>query len=441
MVDLLPPEVTATTSSVQIRRRRFLWGLAVTILVCLGGGAIQWLTTGLQTAQEALHRRDFKRARTAAERYLWMVPGNSTARIVAGNAYFQDDSLNPMVAADNAIRHFSQVPDDSPEGPVARLLEGRVAFLVRQEPAHAERLLRRSIELNPHQFDAHYLLWQVYNMTERFFDSEPMFREAYRLCPPDQRAYRLREWYSSQFTPLSAASQIDLMMGFRQETEVPSEEVALRRLSAFHEYEPTEPDTAAALAQWHLRNESRETALLVLEAVPDRAQARRSRFFHATYIEALIEVGQTQRATEEFSQWTGPKEGYQYYRIAGVHTQESLGQPANAVPLLQKAAEAWPGPSDWLLLNRLARCLALSGQKTASQKIQAEAKRIEGMTDLTFHQSVRQAFSQLDDPDGLEQVVQFYDSFQRTWEAGEWRAIIEDLKKRNLSQNALEASH
>lgn len=416
-------------------RNRARWIVGLVLLLIGGGTAYAWMRSGLSTARKAFERAEFAVARSAAERYLRIAPNDAEARLIAGNSYFQDDSLNPIEAAETAIGHFSRIPDDSPQGSQARLLQGRAAFLVRQEPSRAVRYLRRSIELDHDQFDAYYLLWQVNNMTERYFEGEPLFREVYRLCPADQRAYRLREWYSSQFTPLSGCSQLDLMMGFREETEVPSEEVALRRLTAFHEYEPHEPDSAAALAQWDLRNQSREAALAVLEAIPDKASARKSPFYLATLIESLIEAGQNDKAAIEFSNWSGSAEGYQYYRIAGLHAQEVQGDLAQASGFYRKAIDTWPGPLDWLLMNRLSRCLALQGEKEESLRVQTEAKRIEGLTDLKVHQKVRAALAKLDDPDGLQEVVQFYASLHRTWEVEAWQTVIAEIEKSRSKSN------
>lgn len=435
-----PPEPAPTALPPAAHRRTlFLRGLlALGVVIALS--VVAWMSLGLRTAREAMSRDDLKSARSAVERYLRLFPGNPEARLLAGNAYFQDDSLPPVETAEKAISHFSRIPDSSHLAAEARLLAGRAAFLVRQEPARAEALLRQSIELNPDQFDAYYLLWQMYNMTERYFDCEPLFREVYRLCPPEERAFRLREWYSSQFTPLSACSQLDLLMSFREEAEVPSEEVALRRLTAFYEYEPQQPAIAAALAQWHIRNQSRESALEVLEKFPDHDLARKNRYFQAAHVEALIEAGQLERANAEFALWSGPKSGYQYSRIAGIHAQEVQGDLAAAEEFFHQAAATWPGPSDWMLMNRHSRCLALRGKKDDSLRVQAEARRVEGLTDLKIHQKIRQALGELENPDGLEEVVRFYESFGRTWEVEAWKSVIKGLRKTQTSRDAFPPS-
>ena len=408
-------------------KNKWILGSILVVSLALIGFVI-WVNNQLNVSQRAMRHHQYSQARTAAERYLLLSPNDSDALMLAGDAYFLDDSLDPVEAAEGAIRHYSKISDESPLAATALSKQGRAAFLVLQEPSRAERIFLKAIKLDADQYDAHYLLWQLKNMTERYFDSEQHFRAVYRLCPPSERAHRLREWYFSQFSPLSACGQLDLMMRFRTSSELPAEEVAFRRLSAFLKYEPREYNTSAAIAQWHLRNQSRETALVELEKVRSNETANDRQdptpFYTATLVETLIELGQIERAKQEFSQWDGPNEGYLYHRIAGIYAQEVDGNLELATQQLEKATQAWPGPSDWLLMNRLSRCLALSGNKEESNRIREEAKRVEALTDIAVHQAVRQSLGNLADVRELEAVAKFYDSLGRTWEANEWREII-----------------
>lgn len=417
---------------------RTIFLIACLAFALLGVGVwYRWMRSGLASARDALAVGDPIAARKAIKRYLQVDPRNTEALMLAGTASLEDDSIDQVAAANQALVYFSRIPDNAPTAALARSFEGRAAFLILQEPARAERLFQRSIQLDPDQFDAHYLLWQLFNMTERYFLGETTFREVYRLCPLEQRSFRLREWYSSQFSPLSACSQLDLMMHFRESEEVPSEEIARKRLSSFLDYEPQEPSTAAAMAQWHLRNQSRESALEVLESIKDRESAHHNQFYQALFIETLIEIGQLERAGQEFKKWDSPHEGYQYWRLAGMHAQDVEGDTASAAIFLSQAIQAWPGPSDWLLMNRLSRCLALQGRREDAQKMDMEAKRVEELTTLTVHQKVRAALSQLDNPDALEEVVRFYEAFHRDWEAQAWTEVIASLRKSNRQKDAI----
>ena len=80
-------------------------------------------------------------------------------------------------------------------------------------------------------------------------------------------------------------------------------------------------------------------------------------------------------------------------------------------------------------MNRLSRCLALQGRKDESQRMRLVAERVEGLSDVKIHQQVRQALGHLDDPDQLEEVVRFYESFHRDWEVSAWREVISNLRK------------
>jgi hypothetical protein len=113
-----------------------------------------------------------------------------------------------------------------------------------------------------------------------------------------------------------------------------------------------------------------------------------------------------------------------------MHAQEVQGDLANAEECFRQATATWPGPSDWLLMNRHARCLALLGKKDESMRVQAEARRVEGLTDLKVHQKIRQALGELEKPEGLAEVVKFYESFGRTWEADAWKSVLRQAQTR-----------
>ncbi|MCA8996681.1 MAG: hypothetical protein KDA80_06845 [Planctomycetaceae bacterium] len=420
-----PPENSAT-------RRIGMRGIVVigTVLLLIGVNVMIWLRGSLETARIARQRGNWSTTRAAAERYLILDPGNLEARMLAADGYFQDDSLDSVEAARAAISHYQKIPDQSEQGGLARSMEGRAAFLVLQEPSRAERLFLKAIEQDPDLFDAHYLLWQLDNMTERFYACEQHFREVYRLCPVDERPHRLREWYFSQFSPLSACGELDLLMGFRQQRELPSEEIAFRRLSAFAEYEPNEPNTLAALAQWHLRNQSREAALQVLEKIRDSPAAQASPFYMATLLETLIELGQFERADEVYAAW--PKNGQEYYakKVQGIYFQEVQGELEKAFEKYTEASEIWPGPTDWLMLNRRSRCLALLGRKEESAQAGELASQMEAMTDLSVHTKIRNALMNWENPNNLETIVDFYESLSRPWEANSWREVAKNLPRK-----------
>ena len=385
--------------------------------------ALIWMQSGLVTARNAMQAGAWQSARTAARRYLWLHPNDAETRMIAALGYSQDDSLPAEEAAKAAIAQLNRIPDTAFNAAEARTLEGRLTFLILLQPTRATALFHRAVELNPEQFDAHYLLWKLHDMTERFFDSEPYFRRAWQFVPEDQRAVRLREWYLSQFNPLSACAELDAMMGFRHPTEPASEAGALRRLSAFAEREPDSPVIAAALAQYWLRNRQRDTALKVLEQVPNTGSVS-DPFYIATLAEVLLELGQLEQAKAVFSRWANPTKGYRYSRIAGMIAQLVDNDFDRAAKLYGTAVADWPGPSDWLTMHRRFRCLAVLGKTDEASIVQQQSEAVEELMGLEYHKKLKDAFRFLDSPDRLQEVVEYYKSLHREWEHREWEAVV-----------------
>ncbi|MBX3444877.1 MAG: hypothetical protein KF774_20925 [Planctomyces sp.] len=411
------------------RGRRLAWAAAFVSLTALVGGGL-WTQSGLTRGRTHLANHSYPAARAALRRYLWLHPGDSDARAALADAWALDDELDPDVAAERAIAELQRIPDDAPGAAAARTLEGRLAFLILRRPTAAERLFQRSIELQPDQFDAHYLLWKLYDMTERYFSSEPAFWAAYERTPPADRAVRLREWFLSQFAPFSACAELDGLMGFRSPNQPTDEVVALGRLESFKSQEPQSPMLIAAIAQWCLRNDQPGEALAELESLKDSAADRTDRFYVAALAETLVQLGQYERAEEVFTAWPLPDDRYAYWRIAGIIEQDVRQDHARAIECYDRALELWPGPSDWQTMRRKAHCLARAGDAAGAEALRTRAQLIEDQMELELHQRLREALSRLDDPAGLERIAEFYETLKRPREAAEWRQVIGRIEPR-----------
>ena len=397
------------------------------ITVCFLIVGFFWIQRGLGSARISIRSRDYESARSAAERYLWLHPNDAQARMLAAQGYSLDDRLPADSASEQAIAHLQRISDTDSLAAEARMLEGRLRFLILLQPTHAEKLFHQAIELNPDQFDAHYLLWKLHDMTERYFNSELYFRNAYRLIPDEQKAFRLREWYLSQFNPFSACAELDTLMGFRQPTEPTSETVAFRRLTAFAEQEPASPVVAAAIARAHLRNRQRDVALKTLEQLPANESVQHP-FYIATLTEVLLELGQLERAKEVFARYPQPASGYEYWRIAGMSSQVADAEFSAAADLYQRATEVWPGPSDWLTIHRQFRCLALLGDKQAAAAAKKRSQDVQELMELEVHQRLKEALVNLADPESVRKLVDFYGLLNRPWEQQEWQAVLDRLQ-------------
>ena len=411
--------------------RKLFLPLGLILAVAAVGVAIAvWFRVqrGLNTAALSLRSHQYAEARAAAERYLWLYPDDPQARLYAAKGYALDDDLPAESAARYAVAHLEKIPDTAQNAAEARTLEGRLTFLILLQPTRAEKLFKRALEVDPDQFDSNYLLWKLYDMTERYFESESFFRATYRLVPEEQKSFRLREWYLSQFNPLSACGELDEMMGFRQATEPASETVAYRRLTAFADNEPDSPIIAAAVAQAYLRNRQRDLALDTLEKVPDSDSVTEP-FYLATLTEVLLELGQPERAKKIYAKWPESSGGYRYWRISGMIAQLADADFARAADFFKRALADWPGPSDWLTMHRRFRCLALLGDKEEAESVRKRSEVVEALMELDVHQKRWDALTNLNDPKRLAEIAEFYGTLDRPWEQQQWEAEISRLTR------------
>lgn len=395
---------------------------ALALLAAAGGEG--WLRLRLKSARHAFELTDYPAARDAIATYLRVHPRDHEVRLLAADCWSQDDSLDPKVAAENAIQELRWIPETAPQAATARLREARLTFLILHRPTAAEVLLRRSIAIDPGQSEAHYLLWKLYDMTERYFSSEPEFWATYASTPKEQRAVRLREWYMSQFAPLSACSELDGLMGFHEVGAFTNEETEVVRLKDFLGREPDSPMIAAALAQWGIRNADLNMAIEILEPLAQSEEALGDRYFVGALTEVLIERGESERAQAVFQRWPEPRDGYPYWRLAGMIAQECQGDHARAITCYDQALALWPGPSDWLLLRRKSHCLARVGRSEEAEQTRKEAQRVGDLMQLEVHQRLKTALAQLNQPQSLEVVIGFYKDLNRSREAAEWSEIL-----------------
>jgi len=281
--------------------------------------------------------------------------------VVSGNA------RPPRQSAELAMQRLQLISDNSEFGGQARMREGRLTLLILHQPAHAEKLLVRSTELNPDLLDSHYLLWKLFDMTERFQMSESHFWKCYDLTSEAERPERLREWYVSQFSPSAANADLDRLMGFLKADELPGDETDIKRLEEFYSSEPDSPMVVAAIAQWYLRNRQRDDALSILKAIPADKEATRSPFYLATMIAVLLDLGKMEEARSYFSLWQDQQRGHLYWTTAGRVLELADRNDTAAVDAYDRAISMWPGSVEWPVMHRKAQCLSRLGKKDAAE--------------------------------------------------------------------------
>jgi len=362
------------------------------------------------------------RAQSELERYLWLRPGDDRAHLKLAEVLVKNETLPSEDAIGRALDHLRRIPDESPLGPAARLQEGRLQFFVLHRPGHAERLFRHAIQLAPEPLEAHQLLWNVTRMTNRWDYAEPTFWKVYELTPEAQRAPRLRDWYMSQFFPITWNEDLDRLMGLLPPSEPASAASESRRFFQCRDAEPKEPVVHAALARWVQQRGDPETALKVLdEAAAAIDNAVTDPFFLAVLLATLVDLGDIDRADACFQKWPPPHEGHHYWKWHAVIADEVHGDLHKALTAYNRALELWPGSLDWRLRNKRANCLARLGKKQLAEEDRSRAKAIEKLMDDEIHERLRLILGELDKPEHLHEVADFYQKLGREREAECWK--------------------
>jgi hypothetical protein len=406
-----------------IRQRRFLLWL---LPGCVLAAWLLWLrfeestaATLRESGRRHLRERRDELAESAFERCLQRTPNDAELILLWAQAVISGRNRTPQQAAELALTRLQQIPDSSPLAAEARMREGRLGLLVLQKPEFAEARLRKSLELGPPTLDACYLLWKLCDLTERVAEAEPWFWAAYELTPEEQQPERLREWYTSQFSPQAANAELDRLLGFLEPNRFSDDAVTLARLAAFRSHEPESFLTAAAEAHFMIHLRDRDPAIDLLLRHWQRPGANTNDFLMSTLVDVLLETGRLDEAQVIFERWT-PSEGFQWLRTAGRVQQIVYQQDSEALELFERARPIWPGPIDWSLLHYEAQSLARLGRRSESESARARAKEIELLMELDVHRELRQALLDLRRPQNLQKLQDFYQKIGRDREANEW---------------------
>ncbi|MEY4189070.1 MAG: hypothetical protein RIT02_4104 [Planctomycetota bacterium] len=406
-----------------IRQRRFLLWL---LPGCVLAAWLLWLrfeestaATLRESGRRHLRERRDELAESAFERCLQRTPNDAELILLWAQAVISGRNRTPQQAAELALTRLQQIPDSSPLAAEARMREGRLGLLVLQKPEFAEARLRKSLELGPPTLDACYLLWKLCDLTERVAEAEPWFWAAYELTPEEQQPERLREWYTSQFSPQAANAELDRLLGFLEPNRFSDDAVTLARLAAFRSHEPESFLTAAAEAHFMIHLRDRDPAIDLLLRHWQRPGANTNDFLMSTLVDVLLETGRLDEAQVIFERWT-PSEGFQWLRTAGRVQQIVYQQDSEALELFERARPIWPGPIDWSLLHYEAQSLARLGRRSESESARARAKEIELLMELDVHRELRQALLDLRRPQNLQKIQDFYQKIGRDREANEW---------------------
>ena len=406
--------------------------IAVLLVGALGAALAAALTliraqTGLEGGKELLAHELWPQARQRLSAYLWLHPADPEARFLMAEALARDEMLPAASAAAEAIQMLQAVPDNSSFGPAARLQQGRLAFLALHQPGRAERYLRRGIELGA-DLPAYQLLWTLLCMTGRVEQSESVFWEVYERSPPNEQPLRLREWYLSQFFPLSAHETLDRLMGVLGPDEMSSRTTESRRYLRFREAEPDSPVGHAAIANWCQQEGDPDFGIKVLEAAAKAIpSASTDPFFLSVLIATQLDLGRFDEAQSSFERWPADNRGHAYWKWRAAILDEVRRDHEAALVAYERAFKLFPGPTDWRLHHQFAGCLARLKRTSEASAAQERATRLSGQMNAQVHDRIRKCLATLSDPEKLTEVAQYYRGLGLVREAEAWEKHIRRL--------------
>jgi len=369
-------------------------------------------------------------AREHVARFLTLNPSDAKARLLLAEAFLKDEAnLSRQAAADAALSQLDRIPDASPMGSRARIQEARLQLFVMHQPRAAEDRLRAARALDPRSGEAAYLLWKLYDLTGRSDWSDDMFWNSFDATPQSQRAERLREWYMSQFFPAYANPELDRLMGFLGEQELPSVRSEFKRLQYFRDVDPQSAVALAALAKWfHIEGDPRFALQLLSEGEPKLDRPYTEPFFVATFVAILIELGEHERAEAAFERWPEPRAGYEFKKWQAIILDEVWQDFALALESYAEAIARWPGTADWRLQFRMAQCLARIGRSQEAETLRTSARLIERLMERTTQGEIRQALGDLTNATRLQKVREFYRQLSCELEVNAWSEVIRGLE-------------
>jgi thioredoxin-like negative regulator of GroEL len=380
---------------------------------------------GLATAEGLARHGLWEDVHAPITRYLWLFPDDPRANLLAAEALVKDDSLPLVKRITESLGCLARIPDDSSGAVAARIAEARVKLFLRYEPIAASRSLERAIQLDPSALELRLLLWKLLELTGRAEEAEDTFWASYELSPDAEKPRRLREWYVSQFFPLTSTAEIDRLMGFRTTASEAGTAVEMKRFQRFRLAEPAEPVPHAALAEFFLRENEPELAFEVLdEAAGQIPQVQQTNpFILGVVVETLLELGETEPARETFERWPQPASGRRYALVKGRVLQEAAEDAGAAAEAYREALSTWPGEIDWRTMNRLAGCLARVGDTEGAAAERQLVQQVQDRIPQDRLQALLDGLGTPDDPLVADAMADFYREIGRPREADAWAGV------------------
>jgi tetratricopeptide (TPR) repeat protein len=410
-------------------RGRVLLGLLLTAIFA-AAGTVGWLEMAFRRADRYARSGLWPETRLELARYLRLHPRSDAAHVSFAEACVRDEELSRTEGIAWATAHLERVSDQSPLAAMARSQQGRLELLLRLRPYRAERFFRHAIAVNPRAIDPYFMLWKLGDLTGRSHLYEAEFWHVYEASTPAERGGRLREWFMSQFFPATANPELDGVIGsFDAERNAARTEA--RRYIQFRDAEPDGPYGYAALGRWFEQEGDPKFALAMLEKGEREApESQRDPLFQASLVNALLAVGELERAAAVVDRWPAPRDGYEYWLSVGQIRHEHLQDLEGALAAYGRALAFWPGPADWRTLNRQAACLNRLRRAEEAARLRERIAKVEQLTSDAKLRSLRAALGSIEHPSRAAELADFYRELCRPRETRAWEDHVAWLRER-----------
>lgn len=404
-----------------MRRPRLILSIVLPLVAVVVG--LIWIEVSrFDRARYLIETGEFAAAREELSVYLRRFPDDTAANFLMAEMLIKDESQPGIEVVEQAIVHLQQARPDPVYREQSLLHEGRLKFLLLSRPFEAEGLFRAALHYNPDNYAANRLMWKLLDMTMRAHYSEPYFWRCYELADTVEKPRLLRDWYLSQFSPGTANSDLDRMLGILGPNESPGTRIELRRLNQFRTEQPDEILAHTAFAAWCRHARALDVAT---EAINESIQlATDDPFYLATVIQVRVDSGDFEGASSVFNHWPESDRSFEYWKCRGLLAEELGEEYEDASEAYSRAASMWPGHCDASLQHRQANCLMRLDRQADAEQCRQSAKRIDDLMELDLHARLRRLLVNLTAPETVASVVDFYTQLGREREAREWQTLI-----------------
>jgi tetratricopeptide (TPR) repeat protein len=396
--------------------------LVLVLGVAIGATIYMGYEPVADTAERLLKEGNHSRARKILERHLETTPDDTRAIQLLADSMVVSPNFGNERTADEVVNVLDGIPDDCPEGLLARLQQAELSLLRLFEVQRAEGYTKRAIQIDSDDWRPYEILLNIYQLTRRFPASEPVYDAMYKAAPISKRMDVLQKWYVCQFAPFAMNEEFDRTLNLPKQANT-----EILRYVNFIDFEPSAPGPRAALASTALDAGSPKEAVDVLTSDEvDRSQA--DAFYTYQLIRGYVMLGELEKARAEFDGWAMEKDGHYYSRAAALITEEVDGEFEKAIPFYKEALTSWPGPVDFIFQGRYVACLRKAKQAEEADAEEARFKAQSGWSKPELQKEMLGMLEKLPEPEAIKKFAAFYKMMNRDKDSERWLSLLESNK-------------